>query len=150
MLQLGTRKHLASVIYEGVPQFYGYDALQQSPTYQKMIPVQATKWEPYAFYVFNPKKSYADYDFIHFNVDKMMSAEVISNKQPIHCRIDADPSVCCSSNQLIKLIHGNPSDMKSSVFQKFGDANKLPLPPSDISKRIAKPSTSKPYKMVGG
>ena len=140
MLQLGTRKWLSKVIYQGVPQFYAYDALPSSPTYQKMIPVKATKCEPYAFYVFNSKTSYAEYEFIHINADQTMSPEVMSNTQPIHCRIDANPSVCCSSNQLIKLINGHPSDMKSSFFQKLGDANKLPLPPSDISKRIAKPT----------
>ena len=43
-------------------------------------------------------------------------------------------------------MNGHPSDMQSSVLQKLDLAKKLPLPPSDVSKRIAKPTTTTPFK----
>ena len=61
LLQLATRKWLATVIYQGVPQLYAYDTLQTSKTYRKMIPMTSSKDEPYAFYIFNSKKSYSEY-----------------------------------------------------------------------------------------
>ena len=145
MSQLMTRKWLTKVIYQGGPQFYAYDALSSSSTYGKMIPIKANKSEPYAFYVFNSKASYTEYEFIHVNAEQT-TYDVMSNKVPLHCRIDANPSICCSSNQLIKLMNGQPSDMQSSVLQKMDLAKKLPLSPSDVSKRIAKPTTTTPFK----
>ena len=144
ILQLATSKWLASVIYQGVPQFYAYDTLQTSKTYRRMIPITSVKNEPYVFYIFNSKKSYSEYEFIHVNVDKVVDVNVVGNKQPVHCRVDANPRVCCSSNQFIKLINGHPSDMQSSAFQDLETLKKLPLPPADISKRITKLSSTKP------
>ena len=39
IIQLATRRWLANVIYQGVPQFYVYDALPTSKTYRRMIPI---------------------------------------------------------------------------------------------------------------
>ena len=89
-----------------------------------MIPITSFKNEPYMFYVFNSKKSYSEYEFIHVNVDKMVDVNVVCNKQPVQCRVDANPRVCCSSNQFIKLINGHPSDMQSSAFHDFGNSQK--------------------------
>ena len=146
IIQLATRRWLANVIYQGVPQFYVYDALPTSKTYRRMIPITSVKNEPYVFYIFNSKKSFVEYNFIHLNVDKMVDVNKVDNKQTVHCRVDANPRLCCSSNQFIKLINGHPSDMQSSAFQNLETQNKLPLPPTDISKRIAKITTTKPYK----
>ena len=94
MTQLMTRKWLSKVFYQGVPQFYAYDALSSSPTYGNMIPIKAIKCDSYAFYVFNSKSSYAEYEFIHVNAEQT-TYDVMSNKVPLHCRIDANPSICC-------------------------------------------------------
>ena len=76
----------------------------------------------------------------------MVDVNLVDNKQTVHCRVDANPRVCCSSNQFIKLINGHPSDMQSSAFQDLETLKKLSLPPSDISKRITKISSTKPYQ----
>ena len=93
IIQLATRRWLANVIYQGVPQFYVYDALQTSKTYRRMIPITSVKNEPYVFYIFNSKKSFVEYNFIHLNVDKMVDVNKVDNKQTVHCRVDANPRV---------------------------------------------------------
>ena len=46
-------------------------------------------------------------------------------------------------------MNGHPSDMPSSRLQKLDDAKKLPLPPSDVGKRIAEPTTTTLFKWWG-